>query len=125
MRVVLLGPPGCGKGTQAVLLKKKLDVPHISTGDLLRGAVKAGTELGLKAKAVMEAGELVSDDRSRRNLRRRLSQQSRKNPISGCWKVAFYRVSCRAGIFSVSGVACWYRIEIDQPLPIRPRYVPG
>ena len=62
MRLVLLGAPGSGKGTQAERLKKELDVPHVSTGDLLRAAVKAGTPLGLQAKAVMEAGKLVSDD---------------------------------------------------------------
>jgi adenylate kinase len=62
MRLVLLGAPGSGKGTQAAMLKSELKVPHISTGDLLRAAVKAGTPLGLKAKAVMEAGKLVSDD---------------------------------------------------------------
>ena len=62
MRLVLLGAPGSGKGTQATRLRQHLQVPHISTGDLLRGAVAAGTPLGLKAKAVMEAGNLVSDD---------------------------------------------------------------
>ena len=62
MRLVLLGAPGSGKGTQAEILKAKLGVPHVSTGDLLRAAVKAGSPLGLKAKAVMEAGQLVSDD---------------------------------------------------------------
>jgi len=62
MRIVLLGPPGSGKGTQAALLKERLAVPHISTGDLLRAAVKAGTPLGLKAKAAMDAGDLVSDE---------------------------------------------------------------
>ncbi len=61
MRLVLLGAPGSGKGTQADLLKTELGVPHVSTGDLLRAAVKAGTPLGLEAKAVMEAGKLVSD----------------------------------------------------------------
>ena len=74
MRIVLLGAPGSGKGTQATLLKEKLDVPHISTGDLLRAAVKAGTELGLKAKAIMDAGELVSDDLVLGMLRERLTQ---------------------------------------------------
>ena len=62
MRLVLLGAPGSGKGTQATSLKTALGVPHVSTGDLLRAAVKAGTPLGLKAKAVMESGQLVSDD---------------------------------------------------------------
>lgn len=62
MRLVLLGAPGSGKGTQAARLKTELGVVHISTGDLLRAAVKAGTPLGLKAKAVMDAGHLVSDE---------------------------------------------------------------
>ncbi len=61
MRLVLLGAPGSGKGTQAARLKQELNIPHISTGDLLRAAVKAGTPLGVQAKAVMERGELVSD----------------------------------------------------------------
>jgi len=62
MRLVLLGAPGSGKGTQATRLREHLQVPHISTGDLLRAAVKAGTELGRQAKAVMESGGLVSDE---------------------------------------------------------------
>lgn len=62
MRIVFLGPPGSGKGTQATLLKERLGVPHISTGELLRAAVAARTPLGLQAKAAMDAGELVSDD---------------------------------------------------------------
>jgi adenylate kinase len=74
MRLVLLGAPGSGKGTQAARLKEKLDVPHISTGDLLRAAVKAGTPLGQQAKAVMERGELVSDEIVLGMLEERFSQ---------------------------------------------------
>ncbi len=74
MRLVLLGPPGSGKGTQATRLKDLLKVPHISTGDLLRGEVAAGTELGKQAKAVMDAGNLVSDDILLGMLESRLAQ---------------------------------------------------
>jgi adenylate kinase len=74
MRIVLLGAPGSGKGTQAALLVKELGLPHISTGELLRSAVKVGTELGLKAKVVMDRGELVSDDIMLGLLEERLSQ---------------------------------------------------
>jgi adenylate kinase len=74
MRLVLLGAPGSGKGTQADLLKAELGIPHISTGDLLRAAVRAGTPLGLKAKAVMEAGQLVSDEIVLGMLEERLAQ---------------------------------------------------
>ena len=74
MRIVLLGAPGSGKGTQAKRLKVELHAAHISTGDLLRAAVKAGTPLGLKAKAVMDAGQLVSDDIVLGLLEERLAQ---------------------------------------------------
>ncbi|MCK7594624.1 adenylate kinase [Pseudomarimonas salicorniae] len=74
MRLVLLGAPGSGKGTQATRLKEALAVPHISTGDLLRAAVAAGSPLGQKAKAVMERGELVSDEIVLGMLEERLGQ---------------------------------------------------
>ncbi|MBO9662192.1 adenylate kinase [Dokdonella sp.] len=79
MRLVLLGAPGSGKGTQADILKAELGVPHISTGDLLRAAVKAGTPLGLQAKAVMDAGQLVSDDIVLAMLEERISQPDAKS----------------------------------------------
>ncbi|WP_282694368.1 adenylate kinase [Streptomyces sp. CC208A] len=62
MRIVLVGPPGAGKGTQAAFLAKNLDIPHISTGDLFRANISQGTELGLKAKSYMDAGDLVPDE---------------------------------------------------------------
>jgi adenylate kinase len=79
MRLVLLGAPGSGKGTQATRLKNDLGVPHISTGDMLRAAVAAGTPTGLKAKAVMDAGKLVSDDILLAMLEERLAQADAKS----------------------------------------------
>lgn len=79
MRLVLLGAPGSGKGTQATRLKEFLNVPHISTGELLRAAVTAGTPLGLQAKEVMEAGNLVSDDIVLGMLEERLMQSDTAN----------------------------------------------
>ncbi len=79
MRIVLLGAPGSGKGTQAAILKERLNLIHVSTGDLLRAAVAAKTELGLQAKEVMERGELVSDALVLGMLKERLQQDDAKN----------------------------------------------
>jgi adenylate kinase len=79
MRIVLLGAPGSGKGTQAALIKDKYDLPHISTGVLLRAAVENGTELGKKAKSVMDRGELVSDDIMLGLIEQRLGQDDASN----------------------------------------------
>ena len=74
MRLILVGPPGAGKGTQAKRLVERLGVPHISTGDMLRAAVKAGTELGKQAEALMKAGKLVPDDLVINMVRERIAQ---------------------------------------------------
>lgn len=74
MRLVLLGPPGSGKGTQATRLKEKLEIAHISTGDMLRAEIAAGSELGKQAKSVMDAGNLVSDEILLGMLKSRLAQ---------------------------------------------------
>jgi adenylate kinase len=79
MRLVLLGPPGSGKGTQATRLKEYLQVPHISTGDLLRAEVAAGSPLGMQAKEVMAQGNLVSDEILLGMLESRFSREDTKN----------------------------------------------
>jgi len=79
MRLILLGPPGAGKGTQAEVLVEKLNVPQISTGDILRAAVKNGTPVGLKAKAFMDAGDLVPDDVIIGVVKERLTADDCKN----------------------------------------------
>jgi adenylate kinase len=79
MRIVLLGAPGSGKGTQAALLVQQLDLPHISSGELLRAAVKAGTLLGRKAKTVIDRGDLVSDEIMLGLIEERLSANDAKN----------------------------------------------
>lgn len=79
MKLVLFGPPGVGKGTQAQILSQKLNIPHISTGDILREAVKNQTELGLKAKSYMDKGELVPDDIMIGIIKEVLSSEKCKN----------------------------------------------
>ena len=79
MNLIILGPPGAGKGTQAAFIASEQNIPHISTGDMLREAIKNGTELGLQAKAVMDAGNLVSDELIVELVKERISQDDCKN----------------------------------------------
>src|ERR1700756_5537968 len=79
LNVIMLGPPASGKGTQAVLLAKARGIPKISTGDILRDAAQAKTPLGLKAKALMDRGELVSDEDMVNIVRERLNRSDTKN----------------------------------------------
>ena len=79
MNLIILGPPGAGKDTQAAFIASEQNIPHISTGDMLREAIKNGTELGLQAKAVMDAGNLVSDELIIELVKERISQDYCKN----------------------------------------------
>ena len=79
MNLIILGPPGAGKGTQAAFIASEKNFPHISTGDMLREAIKNGTELGLQAKAVMDSGNLVSDELIIELVKERISQDDCKN----------------------------------------------
>ncbi|HEX5803152.1 MAG TPA: adenylate kinase [Azospira sp.] len=112
MRLILLGAPGAGKGTQAQFIREKYDIPQISTGDMLRAAVKAGTPLGLEAKKVMDAGGLVSDDIIIGLVKDRLLQDDCK---SGYLFDGFPRTIPQAEAMKAAGVAIDYVLEIDVP----------
>ncbi|MDP9108896.1 MAG: adenylate kinase [Pseudomonadota bacterium] len=112
MRLILLGAPGAGKGTQATFIKEKFGIPQISTGDMLRAAVKAGTPLGLAAKQVMDAGGLVSDDLIIGLVKDRLTQPDCANGylFDGC-----PRTIPQADAMKDAGVKLDYVLEIDVP----------
>lgn len=116
MRIVLLGPPGAGKGTQATLIKQQLNIPIISTGDMLRQAVKDGTELGLKAKAIMNEGKLVSDEVIIGLVEQRIAQPDCAN---GFLLDGFPRTTAQAKSLTDSlerhGSAIDFIIEISVP----------
>jgi len=112
MRLILLGPPGAGKGTQANHIKEKYGIPQISTGDMLRAAVKAGTPLGLAAKQVMDAGGLVSDDLIIGLVKDRLKESDCAN---GYLFDGFPRTIPQADAMKDAGVAIDYVLEIAVP----------
>jgi adenylate kinase len=112
MKIILLGAPGAGKGTQAQFLTKAFDIPQISTGDMLRAAIKAGTELGTLAKSVMDAGKLVTDEIIIGLVKERIAQEDCKN---GFLLDGFPRTVPQADALKEAGVAIDAVIEIDVP----------
>ncbi|MBD9632568.1 adenylate kinase [Pseudomonas sp. PDM19] len=109
MRVILLGAPGAGKGTQARFITEKFGIPQISTGDMLRAAVKAGTELGLRAKSVMDAGGLVSDDLIINLVKERIAQP---DCAKGFLFDGFPRTIPQAEAMKEAGVSIDHVVEI-------------
>jgi adenylate kinase len=112
MRLILLGAPGAGKGTQANFIKERFSIPQISTGDMLRAAVKAGTSLGVAAKKVMDSGALVSDDIIIGLVKDRLLQA---DCASGYLFDGFPRTIPQADAMRVANVTIDYVLEIDVP----------
>ena len=112
MRLILLGAPGAGKGTQATFICQKFAIPQISTGDMLRAAVKAGTPLGIEAKKIMDAGGLVSDDLIINLVRERIAQA---DCAHGFLFDGFPRTIPQADAMKAAGVKLDYVLEIDVP----------
>ena len=112
MRIILLGAPGAGKGTQAQFLTKKYNIPQISTGDMLRAAIKAGTEMGKMAKSAMDAGQLVTDEIIIGLVKDRIAEDDCKN---GYLLDGFPRTLPQADAVTNAGIVIDAVIEIDVP----------
>ena len=112
MKIILLGAPGAGKGTQAQFLTKAFDIPQISTGDMLRAAIKAGTELGKLAKSFMDSGKLVTDEIIIGLVKERITEDDCKN---GFLLDGFPRTVPQADALKEAGVTIDAVIEIDVP----------
>lgn len=112
MRLILLGAPGAGKGTQATFICQKYGIPQISTGDMLRAAVNAGTSLGIEAKKVMDSGGLVSDDLIINLVKERIAQS---DCAQGFLFDGFPRTIPQADAMKAAGVKIDYVLEIDVP----------
>ncbi|KGD75219.1 adenylate kinase [Tatumella morbirosei] len=112
MRIILLGAPGAGKGTQAQFIMEKYGIPQISTGDMLRAAVKAGTELGMQAKAIMDAGKLVTDELVIALVKERIAQDDCK---AGFLLDGFPRTIPQADAMKDAGISVDYVLEFAVP----------
>lgn len=112
MRIILLGAPGAGKGTQAQFIMKKYGIPQISTGDMLRAAVKAGTTLGLQAKALMDNGKLVTDELVIALVKERITQA---DCVNGFLLDGFPRTVPQADAMKAAGINVDYVLEFDVP----------
>lgn len=112
MRIILLGAPGAGKGTQAQFIMEKYGIPQISTGDMLRAAVKAGTELGKQAKEIMDAGKLVTDELVIALVKERIAQDDCRN---GFLLDGFPRTIPQADAMKDAGISVDFVIEFDVP----------
>ena len=112
MRIILLGPPGAGKGTQATFIKENFSIPQISTGDMLRAAIKEGSELGKQAKDVMNAGGLVSDDLIINLVQERIAKP---DCVNGCILDGFPRTIPQAQALADANVTIDHVIEISVP----------
>ena len=112
MRIILLGPPGAGKGTQAQFISQEYDIPQISTGDMLRAAIKEGTELGMQAQGIMNAGGLVSDDLIINLVKERIAKP---DCVNGCIFDGFPRTIPQAQALADADVAINHVVEISVP----------
>ena len=112
MRLILLGAPGAGKGTQATFICQKYGIPQISTGDMLRAAVKAGTPLGIEAKKIMDSGGLVGDDLIINLVKDRIAQP---DCVKGFLFDGFPRTLPQADAMKAAGVKLDYVLEMDVP----------